>query len=195
MLAADFDLLAQAHESMADLLNDYNRETVLFVPTRAALQLRENSVAGRDGVSVELAFIEHQVPTILYRLAWTGSAAKAREVQSKVPDLMGPSLPYWEGAEDPYSIFETVWNVIAEQFKYGQVVITDGAIIFERLKHVLRKKKLHLAHSPEHKEFQLSYVRGQYFVNWLYNYTALVALNDAVRKKSTPPTPPGEQDG
>lgn len=179
MHGADFDLLANAHVSMADILNNFNRETVLFAPTRAAMQLQPTPIDKQIGTTIELEFVEHKVATITYRLTWAGSGEKARELRDSVEALHGPSLPYW--GDEPYSVFEAVFKAIADEFELGQIVITDATIIFERIKHVLSDRKYHLYHDTQHRQFQINYARGQYFVTWIYTYSPLIRLNRDVR--------------
>ena len=191
MLAADFDLITQSHESIADLLNSRDHPALLFAPTRSPLKLQPTPEVNRVGATVELEFDEQGPSTILYRLNWVGDHNKSREVFRAVDQHKGPSLAYWEG-EDSYSILRAVMEIALDEFDRGKILVTDSLMIFAQVIQGLRKKKLHLSHDPEHQQFQLSYARGGYFVTWIYSYRAMMHLNRDVRKNATPPTPPGE---
>ena len=180
MLAADFDLFARSHESMADILNNSDRGTLLFDSTRSPLKVQDTASDLQVECTTQLQFVEHGAPTIFYRLYWVGDRQKALEVMAEIAEKVGETLPYMEG-ENQYSILETVMEIAHTEFD-GQIVVPDSLVIFERMLQVISNKKLHVSHDPEKQQFQISYARGTYVVNWIYSYLGLMHLNRAIRK-------------
>lgn len=179
MLADDFDLLAQSHESMADILNDHDRETLQFDTTRSPLKVENTAPDLQVECTAQLQFVERGSPAIFYRLYWVGDHQKALEVMAEVEEKIGATLPYQEGG-DQYSIFGTVMEIAHTEFG-GPIGVLDSLVIFERMLKLMSKKKLHVCHDPEKQQFQISYARGAYFVNWIYTHYGLMQLNRFVR--------------
>lgn len=182
MLAADFDLLAQAHESVADILNNCDRGTLQFDTTRSPLKVEDTHPDLKVDATAELQVVERGAPAILYRLYWVGNHQKALDVMAEVEEQLGKSLPYWEG-DDQYSILETVMEIARTEF-HGKIGVPDSLVIFERMLKLMSKKELHVGHDPEKQQFHISYARGAYFVHWIYTYCGLMQLNRVVRERA-----------